>query len=251
MKTTPTRQNLAGDNSKSIGGASRSAMFTRTGRVIAHAAWPSKLMLALLFVVVGVVPLEVRADGYAPQRRSWLGLAAQDDSQGVMVVDVAPGSPAAAAGLRPGDQLGAVNGYPIRSHFELGRWVAAFPPGTVLRFSVRRGPRVHDVAVTLGDPPAAGPIRSTRPATPAPGPSRSSSAWSCRAVGTYAPPSSTDGPDYSDQQTIDVTKYGPTRDAAGIAALDVCSGMLRLQANPTLKPGSLVLDECRVISCSR
>ena len=68
---------------------------------------------------------------------------------------------AASAGLRVGDQLGAVNGHPIRRHAELGRFVSVLPPRTVLRFSVRRGSRVVEVAVTLGDPPAPAPVRST------------------------------------------------------------------------------------------
>jgi hypothetical protein len=79
----------------------------------------------------------------------------------------------------------------------------------------------------------------------------SSSEWSCRAVGSYAPPSSTGGPDYSDTQNVDVTKWGRTRDEAGFAALDACSGLLNLSANPTLSPGSLVLESCRVLTCSR
>ena len=75
--------------------------------------------------------------------------------------------------------------------------------------------------------------------------------WSCRAVGSYAPPSSSGGPDYSDARNVDVTKWGKTRDGAGIAAIDACSGLLNLSANSTLSPGSLVLEYCKVISCSR
>lgn len=219
---------------------------------------PSALIV-LLFVVAGV-SLEARAqpaDLYAPARRGWLGLAGQDlyGGAGVIVVDVQPGGPAAMAGLRAGDQLDAVNGRPIRSHVELGRFVATLYPGTILRLAVRRGGRVREFAVTLGAPPAPAPITRSpigpRARPTAPAPSRGSSEWSCRAVGTYAPSSSTGGPDYSDKQNVDVTKWGPTRDAAGIAAIDACSGMLHLSANPTLSPGSLVLEECRVIRCSR
>ncbi|MEO8702591.1 MAG: DUF4344 domain-containing metallopeptidase [Kofleriaceae bacterium] len=75
--------------------------------------------------------------------------------------------------------------------------------------------------------------------------------WSCRAVASYAPPSSSGGPDYSDTQNVDITKWGRTREAAGSAALDACSGMLSLSANATIYPGSLVLDYCKVLSCSR
>jgi hypothetical protein len=75
--------------------------------------------------------------------------------------------------------------------------------------------------------------------------------WSCRAVGSYAPPGYDGGPDYSDAQNVDVTKWGRTRDEAGIAAIDDCSGMLNLSANTAIRPGSLVLQYCKVISCSR
>jgi hypothetical protein len=74
--------------------------------------------------------------------------------------------------------------------------------------------------------------------------------WSCRAVGTYAPPGSS-GPDYSDPQNVDVTKWGRTRDEAGFAAIDACSDLLSLSANTSVSPGSLVLESCRVIKCSR
>ena len=75
--------------------------------------------------------------------------------------------------------------------------------------------------------------------------------WSCRAVGSYAPPSDTGGPDYSSTRNVDITKWGATRDEAGIAAIDACSDLLHLSANSTLSPGSLVIDACRAISCSR
>ena len=205
-------------------------------------------------------PAQPADDSNPSPRRGWLGLASRGDgSQGVIVEDVLPDSPAASAGLRAGDRIGAVNGRPIGTSLELARRVAALPPGTALRLSVRRGNRVRDVAVTLGEPPA--PIGSTngstngaaRPAASAPVRSSGSSGsgkWSCRAVGTWVPPSSS-GPDYSNPFNVDVTKYGETSDAAGIAAIDACSAMLSLEANAFVRPGSLVLDYCKVIRCSR
>jgi hypothetical protein len=75
--------------------------------------------------------------------------------------------------------------------------------------------------------------------------------WHCRAVGTYVRGSYGSGPDYSDPQNVDITKWGRTRDEAGIAAIDACSDLLHLSANPTLSPGSLVTEECTAITCSR
>ncbi len=54
-------------------------------------------------------------------RRAWLGLAAQAGAGGVMVIDVQPGSPAAKAGVRPGDVLTAFGEAPIRGVDDLHR----------------------------------------------------------------------------------------------------------------------------------
>ena len=81
--------------------------------------------------------------------------------------------------------------------------------------------------------------------------SSGSGQWHCRAVGTYARGTPDGGPDYSDKQNIDVTKYGATRDAAGIAAINECSGMLNLETVSLPNSGALVLEYCRAISCSR
>jgi hypothetical protein len=143
---------------------------SRIRRMIANAGWPSKLAVALLCVVASV-PLEVRgqpADGNPSPRRGWLGLQLQDPesgagSQGVTVVDLLPGSPAASAGLRVGDRIGAVNGRPIATRLELARRVSLLSPGTAVRLSVRRGNRVREVAVTLGEPPPPGSLPTNPP----------------------------------------------------------------------------------------
>jgi hypothetical protein len=231
-------------------------------------------------------PAQPADDSNPSPRRGWLGLAGEDPesgagSQGVIVVDVLPGSPAASAGLRAGDQISAVNGRPIGTHLELTRRVAVLPPGTALRLSVRRGNRVRDVVVTLGERPARigstngaparpatpAPVRSSgssarigstngahaRPAAPAPVRSSGSSdsgQWHCRAVGTYAPPSMYGpGPDYSRPQNVDVSWYGETPVAAGIEAIRLCGSLLTTKL--IVMPDSLVLDQCKVIRCSR
>jgi hypothetical protein len=217
--------------------------------------------MVALFFVIAIVPLEVRAQP-ADGRRGWLGFAGEDPASGVgvVIVEVLPGSPAAVAGLRAGDQVSAVNGRPVASYRELARRVSVLSPGTTLRFSVRRGNRFRDVVVTLGEPPASLPNRSRstgrgRPAAPAMGStqprSSGSGQWHCRAVGTYVRGTPNGGPDYSDKQNIDVTKWGATRDAAGIAAINECSSMLNLETVSLPNSGALVLEYCRAISCSR
>ncbi len=91
---------------------------------------------------------------------------------GVEVVGVEAGSPAASAGIAAGDRLLAVDGTPTYDADDLGRAVESLPPGSPLTLRLKRGTAARDVRVLLGrgktvalaqDPPA------TRP-TPAPGP---------------------------------------------------------------------------------
>jgi len=107
------------------------------------------VFVALLLVVC--ISVEVQAQ----PTRGFLGVKGEDPadgSSGVTVTDVYPGSPAATAGIQPGDRIGSVNARPVRRYAELGRLVAG-PPGTTFRLSVIRGDRVRDVTVTLVEPP--------------------------------------------------------------------------------------------------
>ena len=78
-----------------------------------------------------------------------------------------PGSsPAASAGIRPGDRLVAVNGRPIGSYLQLLRKVALLAPGTEAKLTLlREGGAQQDVAVRLVARPAAACARSESCAT--------------------------------------------------------------------------------------
>lgn len=65
--------------------------------------------------------------------------------------DVQPGSPAAAAGLRAGDTLIAIDGRTIASWEEFQRAVAASKPGDRLLLEVERGQTTLAVPVVLGE----------------------------------------------------------------------------------------------------
>ncbi len=92
--------------------------------------------------------------------RGWLGVVINDDGvnggerRAPLVKDVYKGSPAAAAGIRSGDRLVAVNGRPIGSYLQLLRKVALLAPGTEARLSLMRGDTTQDVTVRLVARPA-------------------------------------------------------------------------------------------------
>ncbi|MGO9828815.1 MAG: trypsin-like peptidase domain-containing protein [Myxococcaceae bacterium] len=96
--------------------------------------------------------------------RGWLGLtvaeqpSADGRSRVAVVQDVFPASPAATAGLRPGDRITHVNGRPFDSYLALLRRISLLAPGTLVRLSVQRGatpPR--ELVARVGEPPAQRP----------------------------------------------------------------------------------------------
>jgi len=105
-----------------------------------------------------VVP-ELQASGRVT--RSWLGVSVQEitpdlaktmgvaDPQGALVADVVADSPAAQAGIKPGDVIVAVDGKPVKSSHELPRLVAAMRPGTAVDIKVLREGKNVSVRATL------------------------------------------------------------------------------------------------------
>ncbi|WP_199732971.1 MULTISPECIES: trypsin-like peptidase domain-containing protein [Corallococcus] len=91
--------------------------------------------------------------------RGWLGVVINEDGEdstttAPVVKDVYRGSPAAAANIRPGDRLVAVNGRPIGSYLQLLRKVALLAPGTEAKLTLLREGGTQEVAVRLVARPA-------------------------------------------------------------------------------------------------
>lgn len=102
--------------------------------------------------------------------RGWLGVTIDnelpvEDGRSLMVKEVYRRSPAANAGIRPGDRVVAVNGKPIGSYLQLLRKVALLAPGTETKLTLMRGAETKEVAVTL----AARPAQETLQALDSPG----------------------------------------------------------------------------------
>ena len=84
-------------------------------------------------------------------REPRLGVSSAPDSSGVRVADVQPGSPAEAAGIKPGDYLIQVGDIPVRdpSFGEQFRARYARAEGTSVPVKVRRDDRTIDLQITV------------------------------------------------------------------------------------------------------
>ncbi|BDG02325.1 DegQ family serine endoprotease [Anaeromyxobacter oryzae] len=100
--------------------------------------------------------------------RGQLGVTIQDVNQsladsfglpgptGALVSSVQPDSPAARAGIQPGDVILSLNGSPVSGSSELPPAVAALRPGTEAKLEVFRDGHRRDVEVRVGEAESAG-----------------------------------------------------------------------------------------------
>ncbi len=101
---------------------------------------------------------------YGEVRRGRIGVVIQDltpeiaeamgipGKRGAVVSRVEPNSPAAAAGLRPGDVIVAVNGKPVKSSTDLRNRIGLMERGQKVRLTLLRDGREKQVEVVIGEP---------------------------------------------------------------------------------------------------
>jgi Do/DeqQ family serine protease len=109
--------------------------------------------------------------------RGWLGIVIQDltdqlagsfgvnEREGVLVADVMKGSPADAAGLKPGDIVVELGGSPIKEVPDLQRRVAAVRPGQTMKLTVIRERKPMSFSVKMGEMPSDEPVVAEGPGT--------------------------------------------------------------------------------------
>lgn len=73
------------------------------------------------------------------------------ETDGVLVVEVVPDSPAAGAGIRRGDVVVDIDGEAVTSAEQLQRLVENSEIGQRLNFTIRRGEQMREIAVRPGD----------------------------------------------------------------------------------------------------
>jgi serine protease Do len=105
--------------------------------------------------IVAPIVAELRAKGQI--ERGWLGAAVRDGEggdHGVFIASVDRGGPAAKGGLKPGDEVTAVDGDHVDDARGLIRAVARATPGRSLSLAVLRRGKPQDVPIVIGRRPA-------------------------------------------------------------------------------------------------
>jgi periplasmic serine protease, Do/DeqQ family len=95
--------------------------------------------------------------------RGWLGVVIQEITpeiaetigvkEGILVAQVAPGSPAEKAGLKVGDIIVAVDGEKVREVRELQFRIMKTPPGTEITLTIIRGGKEQTIKAKVGEMP--------------------------------------------------------------------------------------------------
>jgi serine protease Do len=108
---------------------------------------------------------ELRSSG-SIDRNFWTGMQVQQldenlarylgltNDTGVVVVEVVPNSPAASAGLAPGDVITAINGEPVRNEDDAFMLIADERVGAKLRIDIVRNAKTRTVELTLDRRPS-------------------------------------------------------------------------------------------------
>lgn len=94
--------------------------------------------------------LGVLAQSLTPEMAESLGL---NTTNGVVVVEVADGSPAQKAGLQPEDIILKINGKPLTHQTNLTHEIALMQPGTVTTLTINRDGKEKDLKVKVGSNP--------------------------------------------------------------------------------------------------
>ncbi|GEM_PF-4227945 len=132
----------------------------RTSRKRSAAGVLASVVVCLFSVaVVSGATGEAASGTVGSDDHGWLGVSLQEqEGQGLIIVEVVPGSPAETAGLQAGDRILAVDGSDRCGLSCLGKKVANAGPGAGLSLRILQDGQEKKIAVVLGSPPPGGNI---------------------------------------------------------------------------------------------
>jgi PDZ domain len=89
----------------------------------------------------------------------WLGITHMENAPagGVVITSIAPGSPAAAAGLEPGDVITEIGNQPVQSVGDVNSALNGLVAGNSVQIQFDRGPATLSTLATLAVQPHGGP----------------------------------------------------------------------------------------------
>jgi serine protease Do len=142
------------------------------------------------------------------------------ETSGALLASVVSGSPAAKAGLKPGDVIEAVNGQKIASPRDLALTVATVAPGEAAHVRVFRDGQDREVDVKVGDQPAEKTAQATEP-----GPQEHGKLGLALAPLTPDTRDQLQVPDGQDGAVVRAVRAGSPAEEAGLRAGDVIVGV--------------------------
>jgi serine protease Do len=119
------------------------------------ASWVASVGLGIDAVAVGVVSVPTRK-----VHEAYLGVLADESSQGLIVLNIAQKSAAFKAGLRPKDIILHVNSQKINDADQFQQILSGFMPGDAIALNIKRGDSVHEIKAILQSREQAGDFRS-------------------------------------------------------------------------------------------
>jgi len=94
--------------------------------------------------------LGVQAQPITPEIADTLGLK---DTHGALIAEPQADSPAAKAGIAPGDVIVSIDGAPIKDAKDLSKTIGGIAPGSAVKLGIRRQGEEKAISVTLGQRP--------------------------------------------------------------------------------------------------
>lgn len=107
-----------------------------------------RFLLIAAYIAASIGCAHVPSSDAATARTGWIGIRHTSADSSAMVLRVWPDSPAALAGMQPGDRIFDVNGCPVASATQLDRCLAAIGAGETIAIKIRRDGWVLRTEVT-------------------------------------------------------------------------------------------------------